>query len=117
MSSPREKTVALRSERIRRARGKTPTTPEPGFPATRLRPPPLPPTPPLRLVAAAGVRDDTDAGRSHLADLSHRGKERALAGREHAGRRAAFGRSRSQGGRDRGGAEAAGGRAVSIYQD
>ena len=37
MSSPREKTVALRSERIRRARGKTPTTPEPGFPATRLR--------------------------------------------------------------------------------
>jgi len=37
MSSPREKTVALRTERIKRARGKTPATPEPGFPATRLR--------------------------------------------------------------------------------
>jgi porphobilinogen synthase len=37
MSSPREKTVALRTERIKRVRGKTPATPEPGFPATRLR--------------------------------------------------------------------------------
>ena len=37
MSSPREKTVALRTERTKRARGKTPATPEPGFPATRLR--------------------------------------------------------------------------------
>ena len=37
MSAPREKTVALRTERIKRARGKTPATPEAGFPATRLR--------------------------------------------------------------------------------
>ena len=37
MSSPREKTVALRTERMKRERAKTPTTPEPGFPATRLR--------------------------------------------------------------------------------
>jgi porphobilinogen synthase len=37
MSSPREKTVALRTERMKRVRGKTPATPEPGFPATRLR--------------------------------------------------------------------------------
>jgi porphobilinogen synthase len=29
--------MALRTERIKRARGKTPSTPEPGFPATRLR--------------------------------------------------------------------------------
>ena len=37
MSSPREKTVALRTERMKRTRAKTPSTPEPGFPATRLR--------------------------------------------------------------------------------
>src|SRR6478736_91652 len=37
MSSPREKTAALRTERLKRARGKTPSTPVPGFPATRLR--------------------------------------------------------------------------------
>ena len=37
MSSPRDKTVALRTERIKSARGKTPATLEPGFPATRLR--------------------------------------------------------------------------------
>jgi len=37
MSSPREKTVALRTERMKRTRAKTPTTSEPGFPATRLR--------------------------------------------------------------------------------
>src|SRR3974390_3524094 len=37
MSSPRDKTVALRTERIKRARTKAPSVPEPGFPATRLR--------------------------------------------------------------------------------
>jgi porphobilinogen synthase len=37
MSPSREKTVALRTERIKRGHGKTPATPEPGFPATRLR--------------------------------------------------------------------------------
>jgi porphobilinogen synthase len=37
MSSPREKTVALRTERLKRAKGKTPASPGPGFPATRLR--------------------------------------------------------------------------------
>jgi porphobilinogen synthase len=37
MSSPKEKTVALRTERMKRAKAKTPATPEPGFPATRLR--------------------------------------------------------------------------------
>ena len=37
MSSSREKTVALRTERMKRTRAKTPSTPEPGFPATRLR--------------------------------------------------------------------------------
>jgi porphobilinogen synthase len=37
MSSPKEKTIALRTERMKRARGKTPATPKPGFPATRLR--------------------------------------------------------------------------------
>src|SRR6476660_5768406 len=37
MSSPREKTVALRTESLKRARGKTSSTPEPGFPAMRLR--------------------------------------------------------------------------------
>ena len=37
MSSPREKTVALRTERMKRTRAKTPSVAEPGFPATRLR--------------------------------------------------------------------------------
>ena len=37
MSSPRDKTVALRTERIKRARTKAPSVPAPGFPATRLR--------------------------------------------------------------------------------
>jgi len=37
MSSPREKTVALRTERIKRAGGRTLATRDSGFPATRLR--------------------------------------------------------------------------------
>ena len=37
MSPPRERTVALRTEWIKRAGGRIPTTRDPGFPATRLR--------------------------------------------------------------------------------
>ena len=37
MSSPSDETVALGTERIKRARAKAPSVPEPGFPATRLR--------------------------------------------------------------------------------
>ena len=37
MSSPKDKTVALRTERVKREAAKAPSPPQPGFPATRLR--------------------------------------------------------------------------------
>ena len=37
MTSPKDKTVSLRTERVKRARVKAPGASQPGFPATRLR--------------------------------------------------------------------------------
>src|SRR5262249_21698625 len=37
MASPKDKTVSLRTERVKRVRAKAPGATQPGFPATRLR--------------------------------------------------------------------------------
>ena len=108
----RDKPWPVRTERVKRARAKTPSTPEPGFPATRLRR-----NRRVGLVAAARARDDAHRRRSDLADLPHRrDKRQRTPVASHAGGRAALDRSRRQGRRRRGRARHSGDRALSQYR-